>query len=88
MRSNTNLLALLLSACSSQAVMAQTPSPLQEWQYSGGIILARLFQPDLPTWRTVLGLAAEAQPVYENPAEMGGRGSGLKQHTVSVEDVE
>jgi outer membrane scaffolding protein for murein synthesis (MipA/OmpV family) len=44
---------------------AQTPSPLQEWQYSGGLILAKLFQPDLPRFRTVLGLAAEVQPVYE-----------------------
>jgi outer membrane scaffolding protein for murein synthesis (MipA/OmpV family) len=38
---------------------------MQEWQYSGGIILARLFQPDLPKWRTVLGVAAELQPVYD-----------------------
>jgi outer membrane scaffolding protein for murein synthesis (MipA/OmpV family) len=45
--------------------MAQTPSPLQEWQYSGGIILARLFQPDLPEWRAILGTAAEVQPVYD-----------------------
>jgi len=58
-------LALLLIACSSRAVLAQTPSPLQEWQYSGGVILARLFQPDLPKWRTVAGLAAEVQPVYD-----------------------
>ena len=42
----------------------QTPSPLQEWQYSGGIILARLFMPDLPTWRSVVGVAAEDQPAY------------------------
>jgi outer membrane scaffolding protein for murein synthesis (MipA/OmpV family) len=57
--------ALILIACNSRAVLAQTPSPLQEWQYSGGIILARLFQPDLPKWRTVLGLASEVQPVYD-----------------------
>ncbi len=44
---------------------AQTPSPLQEWQYSGGIILARLFEPDLPRFRTILGVAAEVQPVYD-----------------------
>lgn len=44
---------------------AQTPNPLQEWQYSGGIILARLFEPDLPTWRTVVGLAANLEPVYD-----------------------
>src|SRR5450631_4606389 len=49
-----------------QTVRAQTPSPLQEWQYSGGIILARLFEPDLPKWRVVLGTAAEVQPVYDS----------------------
>jgi outer membrane scaffolding protein for murein synthesis (MipA/OmpV family) len=59
------LLALVLIASNSRAVLAQTPSPLQEWQYSGGIILARLFQPDLPKWRTVLGVASEVQPPYD-----------------------
>ncbi len=58
-------LLFLFATCSSRIALAQTPSPLQEWQYSGGIILARLFQPDLPKWRTVLGLASEVQPVYE-----------------------
>lgn len=47
-----------------RAALAQTPSPLEEWQYSGGVILARLFQPDLPEWRVVLGAAADTQPVY------------------------
>jgi outer membrane scaffolding protein for murein synthesis (MipA/OmpV family) len=47
------------------ASLAQTPSPLQEWQYSGGIILARLFEPDLPRFRTILGIAAETSPVYD-----------------------
>jgi outer membrane scaffolding protein for murein synthesis (MipA/OmpV family) len=56
--------ALLIGLC-SQGVRAQTPSPLQEWQYSGGVILARLFQPDLPPFRTVVGLASEVQPVYD-----------------------
>src|SRR5471030_294182 len=59
------LLALLLCGCFSQALQAQTPSPLQEWQYSGGIILARLFQPDLPKYRTIVGLAADYQPAYD-----------------------
>jgi outer membrane scaffolding protein for murein synthesis (MipA/OmpV family) len=44
---------------------AQTPSPLQEWQYSSGIALQRLFQPDLPDWRVVLGAAAEDKPLYD-----------------------
>lgn len=38
---------------------------MQEWQYSGGIILARLFQPDLPEYRTILGVASQAQPAYD-----------------------
>jgi outer membrane scaffolding protein for murein synthesis (MipA/OmpV family) len=58
-------LALVLIGSYSQDIRAQTPSPLQEWQYSGGVILARLFEPDLPPWRTVLGLASEVQPVYD-----------------------
>src|ERR1700682_4565689 len=58
-------LAAILLAGSSQTVKAQTPSPLQEWQYSGGIILARLFEPDLPRFRTILGLASQVQPAYD-----------------------
>jgi outer membrane scaffolding protein for murein synthesis (MipA/OmpV family) len=58
-------LVLILVACNSRIALAQTPSPMQEWQYSGGIILAKLFQPDLPRWRTILGVAAEVQPVYD-----------------------
>jgi outer membrane scaffolding protein for murein synthesis (MipA/OmpV family) len=61
-----------LSACATillyllcpRIAAAQTPSPLEEWQYSGGIILARLFEPNLPEWRVVLGAAADTQPVY------------------------
>ncbi|MFZ8528467.1 hypothetical protein ACO1NJ_14185, partial [Staphylococcus aureus] len=59
------LATLLLLACASRAAFAQTPSPLQEWQYSGGVILARLFEPNLPKWRTILGVASEVQPVYD-----------------------
>jgi outer membrane scaffolding protein for murein synthesis (MipA/OmpV family) len=54
----------MVIAC-APAALAQTPSPLQEWQYSGGVILARLFEPNLPQWRSVLGLASELQPVYD-----------------------
>ena len=45
--------------------MAQTPSPLQEWQYSGGTILERLFQPNAPDWHTVAGVAADNRPLYD-----------------------
>jgi outer membrane scaffolding protein for murein synthesis (MipA/OmpV family) len=59
------LLAVLLAALLPRVVFSQTPSPLQEWQYSGGVILARLFQPDIPEWRVISGLASQVQPVYD-----------------------
>lgn len=57
--------AAVLLLAAMRPLHAQTPSPLQEWQYSGGIILARLFEPNLPQWRSVMGIAAEVQPVYD-----------------------
>src|ERR1700685_4191763 len=45
--------------------VAQTPSPLQEWQYPGGNILQKVFMPELPKWREVAGLAVLEQPIYE-----------------------
>jgi outer membrane scaffolding protein for murein synthesis (MipA/OmpV family) len=56
---------LVLLGGSVRLAQAQTPSPLQEWQYSGGIILARLFEPDLPEWRVILGAASQVQPAYD-----------------------
>jgi hypothetical protein len=46
-------------------VRAQTPSPLQEWQYSGGVALEKLFEPNLPDWRVVLGAGVEDKPLYD-----------------------
>jgi outer membrane scaffolding protein for murein synthesis (MipA/OmpV family) len=46
-------------------VHAQTPSPLQEWQYSGGVALEKLFEPNLPVWRVVLGAGVEDKPLYD-----------------------
>jgi outer membrane scaffolding protein for murein synthesis (MipA/OmpV family) len=57
-------LALLLGALGPRLAWSQTPSPLQEWQYSGGVVLQQLFEPHLPQWRVVLGTAAEVEPVY------------------------
>lgn len=48
-----------------QTAFAQTPSPLQEWQYSSGILLERLYEPDIPEWKVVLGAGAEAKPIYD-----------------------
>lgn len=59
------LLALILGALGPRLACSQSPSPLQEWQYSGGIVLARLFEPNLPEWRVILGTAAELEPVYQ-----------------------
>jgi outer membrane scaffolding protein for murein synthesis (MipA/OmpV family) len=47
---------------------AQAPSPLQEWQYSSGIALEKLFEPNLPDWRRVLGVATEYKPLYDGAA--------------------
>jgi len=47
------------------AVIAQTPSPLQEWQYSSGLILARMFESDLPEFRVITGIGSAIQPVYD-----------------------
>ena len=60
--------AVMICLFGARSAWSQTPSPLEEWQYSGGVILARLFQPDMPEWRTVLGVAADTQPVYAGAA--------------------
>jgi outer membrane scaffolding protein for murein synthesis (MipA/OmpV family) len=56
---------VLLSAGIAHHVRGQTPSPLQEWQYPGGIILQKYFEPTVPEWRIVLGVAASARPLYD-----------------------
>src|SRR5260370_42510062 len=57
-------LAFMLWACVPSIALSQTPSPLQEWQYSSGIVLERMFEPNLPDWRVLLGAGAEAKPLY------------------------
>ena len=59
------LLGLLILSSLPHRVWGQTPSPLQEWQYSSGIILEKLFEPDVPDWRTVLGVAAARRPLSD-----------------------
>jgi outer membrane scaffolding protein for murein synthesis (MipA/OmpV family) len=59
------VLVFLVWASAPRAALSQTPSPLQEWQYPGGIILDKLFEPNLPEWRVVLGAAAEVKPLYD-----------------------
>lgn len=45
--------------------LAQTPSPLGEWQYSAGIPLAKLYQPKLPDWEARVGVGTTFQPRYD-----------------------
>ncbi len=47
---------------------SQTPSPLQEWQYPGGTILEKLYEPNLNDWRVVLGGAVASLPRYDGGA--------------------
>lgn len=58
-------LCLLVLACAPRAAQGQTPSPLQEWQYPGGITLRKLFEPEVPTWSTVAGVALIAAPRFD-----------------------
>jgi outer membrane scaffolding protein for murein synthesis (MipA/OmpV family) len=44
---------------------AQTPSPLQEWQYSEGIILRNMFLPKIPQWHVMVGGAVSTAPLYD-----------------------
>lgn len=45
--------------------LAQTPSPLPEWEYSAGIGLREYFQPNPPKWQTELGIGVATQPDYD-----------------------
>ena len=47
------------------SALAQTPSPLGEWQYSAGIALQKMWQPNLPDWQLRVGAATSFQPRYE-----------------------
>jgi outer membrane scaffolding protein for murein synthesis (MipA/OmpV family) len=58
-------LAFMLCACVPRMAWSQTPSPLQEWQYPGGTILEKLYEPNLQDWRVVLGAAVAAMPRYD-----------------------
>jgi outer membrane scaffolding protein for murein synthesis (MipA/OmpV family) len=60
--------ALMLGVCGPRIVSAQTPSPLQEWQYPGGTILDKVFDPNQPDWHVVLGGAVASEPRYGGAA--------------------
>ncbi|WP_366146123.1 MipA/OmpV family protein [Paraburkholderia sp.] len=48
-----------------ERAQAQTPSPLGEWQYSVGIPLQKMWEPQLPTWQVRVGAAATFGPRYD-----------------------
>jgi outer membrane scaffolding protein for murein synthesis (MipA/OmpV family) len=62
------LLAALM-ACGARVASAQTPSPMQEWQYPGGIELEKLFAKQVPEWDVILGLAGSMQPAYSGASQ-------------------
>jgi len=67
-RAATRLLVLLVFVAwlsLPRSGFAQTPAPLQEWQYSSGIALYKLFEPQAPEWEIETGLAIEPRPLYE-----------------------
>jgi hypothetical protein len=61
----TAVLAASLIVLMGSSAFAQTPSPLQEWQFPGGIILQKEFAPQIPEWRVVLGAATAVSPIYD-----------------------
>ena len=66
------LAACLLAAIFSygaRSASAQTPSPMQEWQYPGGIALQKLFAPSVPKWDVILGVATSANPTYSGASQ-------------------
>jgi outer membrane scaffolding protein for murein synthesis (MipA/OmpV family) len=62
------VLACTLCACIPHTAWSQTPSPLQEWQYPGGTILEKLYEPNEQDWRVVLGGAVAALPRFDGAA--------------------
>jgi outer membrane scaffolding protein for murein synthesis (MipA/OmpV family) len=63
-----------LCACAARVAWAQTPSPLQEWQYSGGIALENLFAPTIPQWDVIAGLATSIKPAYSGASQYEASG--------------
>lgn len=62
-------LVAAISAFGVSVAQAQTPSPMQEWQYPGGIALQRLFAPKVPEWDVILGIATSASPTYSGASQ-------------------
>jgi outer membrane scaffolding protein for murein synthesis (MipA/OmpV family) len=50
---------------------------MQEWQYSSGIILDRMFNTAPPATQAILGLGTELQPAYTGSRAYRGRGGPM-----------
>ena len=57
--------AVLCALFAAGAAQAQTPSPLNEWQYSAGIVLKQRFDPEHPKWEELIGFGGEFLPRFE-----------------------
>jgi outer membrane scaffolding protein for murein synthesis (MipA/OmpV family) len=57
------LVAVLVAGAGT--ARAQTPSPLAEWQFSSGIQLEKLFEPNVPTWQVELGAGGQYAPAFD-----------------------
>jgi len=67
-------IVIVLCACLTCPAFSQTPSPLQEWQYSRGWVLLSLFDLDVPETLILTGVAAERGPLYEGASSYRTRG--------------
>jgi outer membrane scaffolding protein for murein synthesis (MipA/OmpV family) len=71
----------ILAAMSPIAALAQTPTPLAEWQFSAGVPLEKLLAPNLPTWRFRIGAGLAFQPLYDGSSRyrvLGGPNIDLR----------
>jgi outer membrane scaffolding protein for murein synthesis (MipA/OmpV family) len=69
--------AILLLACLSGNAFSQTPSPMQEWQYSRGWLLMELLGGPPPEWQFVTGVGAERAPLYDGASTYRTRAGPL-----------
>ncbi len=62
----SRLTLLALCCAASVTARAQTPGPLSEWQYSAGVPLEKLFNPNpKENWQTSIGIASTFRPRYD-----------------------
>lgn len=55
---------LLAMAAGAPRAVAQTPSPMAEWQYSAGVPLRAMFADKIPDWQIEVGAAGALLPLY------------------------